>query len=123
MLGPAFSVNFLDNNSECTTIPGLPGLKRRKALPDPGQTQPTGSGQEMGGFKGGLNQGIWIVSDGDQHLVLKQSRCQRIASGILTEAENFLRILKDHPEILGESNGMTLFLFLRWGKKGKNEIL
>ena len=51
LLGPAFSVNFLDNNSECTTIPGLPGLKRRKALPDPGQTQPTGSGQEMGGFK------------------------------------------------------------------------
>jgi len=56
--------------------------------------------KEMGGFKGGLNQGIWIVSDGDgPQLVLKQSRCQRIASGILTEAENFVRILKDHPEI------------------------
>ncbi len=70
----------------------------------------------MGGFKGGLNQGIWIVSDGDQHLVLKQSRCQRIASGILTEAENFVRILKDHPEILDLN---ALF----WRGKGKNEML
>ncbi|CAL1127310.1 unnamed protein product [Cladocopium goreaui] len=58
--------------------------------------------KEMGGFKGGLNQGIWIVSDNGQKLVLKQSRCQRIASNILTEAENFVRILKDHPETLGE---------------------
>jgi len=58
--------------------------------------------KEMGGFKGGLNQGIWIVSDNGQKLVLKQSRCQRIASNILTEAENFVRILKDHPEIAND---------------------
>ena len=71
----------------------------------------------MGGFKGGLNQGIWIVSDGDQHLVLKQSRCQRIASGILTEAENFVRILKDHPEILGCKWNASFFSEMKQGEE------
>ena len=35
------------------------------------------SRQEMTGFKGGLNQGIWIVSDYSQKLVLKQTRRTR----------------------------------------------
>ncbi|CAJ1373075.1 unnamed protein product [Effrenium voratum] len=63
------------------------------------QLRPNSRIQEMGGFAGGLNQGIWIVTSGNQKLVLKQVRCQRIASNILTEAENFVRIVKDHPEI------------------------
>eukprot|EP00913_Durusdinium_trenchii_P033343 g31215.t1 len=58
--------------------------------------------KEMTGFKGGLNQGIWIVSDYSQKLVLKQTRCQRIAVNVMTEAENFVRIARDHPEITND---------------------
>mmetsp|Transcript_15553 Transcript_15553/g.36654 ORF Transcript_15553/g.36654 Transcript_15553/m.36654 type:complete len:564 (-) Transcript_15553:68-1759(-) len=57
--------------------------------------------QEMSGFKGGLNLGIWLVSGG-QDLVLKQVRCFRVASNVLTEAENFIRIVKEHPEIVND---------------------
>ena len=56
----------------------------------------------MGGFKGGLNQGIWIVSDSDRQLVLKQSKCERTASSILSEAENFVRIAKEQPQIASD---------------------
>jgi len=54
--------------------------------------------QEMSGFKGGLNLGIWLVSGGAE-LVLKQVRCARVASNVLTEAENFIRVVKENPEI------------------------
>lgn len=54
--------------------------------------------QAMSGFKGGLNLGIWLVSGGAE-LVLKQVRCARVASNVLTEAENFIRVVKEHPEI------------------------
>jgi len=77
------------------------GAIRQQLLQQLGLTK-TAQIKEMGGFKGGLNQGIWIVTDNGQKLVLKQSRCQRIASNILTEAENFVRILKDHPEIAND---------------------
>ncbi|OLP93719.1 hypothetical protein AK812_SmicGene24355 [Symbiodinium microadriaticum] len=53
--------------------------------------------QAMSGFKGGLNLGIWLVSGGAE-LVLKQVRCARVASNVLTEAENFIRVVKEHPE-------------------------
>jgi len=74
--------------------------------------------EAMQGFRGGLNEGVWFLSDpdrqpsgpskdgrsrsGSEDLVLKLVRCHRIASGVLTEAENFIKIYKDHPGIVND---------------------
>lgn len=59
--------------------------------------------EEMAGFKGGLNEGIWYMSDTSsgsrQELVLKLVRCHRIASNVLTEAENLLKVQREHHQI------------------------
>lgn len=60
--------------------------------------------EEMTGFRGGLNEGVWFLSDQSQSppgkdLVLKLVKCTRISSRILTEAENFVKINADHPQI------------------------
>jgi len=58
--------------------------------------------EEMTGFKGGLNEGIWFLRDpnSSEELVLKLVRCHRIAAGILTEAENLLKLARDFPSIV-----------------------
>lgn len=55
--------------------------------------------EEMQGFKGGLNEGVWYMKDPgrlDQDLVLKLVKCRRIASNVLTEAENFIKLSTQH---------------------------
>eukprot|EP00929_Paragymnodinium_shiwhaense_P068968 TRINITY_DN34794_c0_g1_i3.p1 TRINITY_DN34794_c0_g1~~TRINITY_DN34794_c0_g1_i3.p1 ORF type:complete len:244 (+),score=62.15 TRINITY_DN34794_c0_g1_i3:81-734(+) len=73
--------------------------------------------EEMQGFKGGLNEGIWFVSDPDrvpsgpsspraasarEDLVFKLVKCQRTTPSILTEAENFMEISKKFLEIMND---------------------
>jgi len=65
---------------------------------------PNSTIEEMTGFRGGLNEGVWFLSDQRQSppvkdLVLKLVKCTRISSRILTEAENFVKINNDHPQI------------------------
>mmetsp|Transcript_17338 Transcript_17338/g.40412 ORF Transcript_17338/g.40412 Transcript_17338/m.40412 type:complete len:956 (+) Transcript_17338:96-2963(+) len=59
--------------------------------------------EALQGFKGGLNEGVWIVSDpvsSSPDFVLKLVRCHRIAPTVLTEAENFMEIAKNYPSIM-----------------------
>jgi len=65
--------------------------------------------EEMQGFRGGLNEGVWYMSEPNQgagvpreELVLKLVRCHRIASNILTEAENFIKLFHDYPNALND---------------------
>lgn len=67
--------------------------------------------EEMTGFRGGLNDGVWFLSDpaqgsarggGGAELVLKLVRCHRIASAVLTEVENFLKLKAEHPSIVSD---------------------
>jgi hypothetical protein len=56
--------------------------------------------EEMTGFRGGLNEGVWFLSDDSQRdLVLKLVKCHRISATLLTEAENFVKIAAEHPRI------------------------
>jgi len=61
---------------------------------------------EMQGFKGGMNEGVWFVSGAgsSEDLVLKLVRCHRIASNILTEAENFEKLAREHPGLLKDAS-------------------
>jgi len=60
--------------------------------------------EEMQGFRGGLNEGVWFISDpkgsSKEEFVLKLVRCHRIDHNILTEAENFLKIYREHPAVV-----------------------
>lgn len=71
--------------------------------------------EEMQGFRGGLNEGVWIINDsqspsradaggggalGALDLVLKLVRCFRLAPTVLTEAENFMKICRMFPDIV-----------------------
>lgn len=78
--------------------------------------------EEMQGFRGGLNEGVWYLTDpappqqthglgaknalgqssGSGDLVLKLVRCHRIAPSVLTEAENFCKIVRDHPGVVND---------------------
>mmetsp|Transcript_158507 Transcript_158507/g.279839 ORF Transcript_158507/g.279839 Transcript_158507/m.279839 type:complete len:1079 (+) Transcript_158507:222-3458(+) len=71
--------------------------------------------EEMTGFRGGLNEGVWFLSDmpqgvadhgriGKQEFVLKLVRCYRISPKVLTEAENFLKMAKLHPTIVTDTS-------------------
>lgn len=63
--------------------------------------------EEMSGFKGGLNQGVWFVKDASrlqQDYVLKLVRCNRIASNVLTEAENCAKLLREQKGIATDSH-------------------
>lgn len=63
--------------------------------------------EEMKGFKGGLNEGVWFANDRARpalgvsgpgtELVLKLVRGTRIDQNLLTEAENFQKIAREHP--------------------------
>lgn len=62
--------------------------------------------EEMQGFRGGLNEGVWFLSDpkggSKEEFVLKLVKCHRIDQNILTEAENFLKIARDHPAAVAD---------------------
>jgi len=62
--------------------------------------------EEMKGFRGGLNEGVWFLCDepggGNKDLVLKLVKCTRISSGVLTEAENFVKIFAEEPKIAND---------------------
>jgi len=61
--------------------------------------------EEMTGFRGGLNEGVWFLGDDatsremDSSLVLKLVKCTRLSESILTEAENFVKMSTDNPKI------------------------
>jgi hypothetical protein len=57
--------------------------------------------EEMTGFRGGLNEGVWFLSDSShaRDLVLKLVKCNRISATILTEAENFVKISSEFPRM------------------------
>jgi len=56
----------------------------------------------MQGFRGGLNEGVWFAKapGSREELVLKLVRCNRIAANVLTEAENFSKIYREHPQVI-----------------------
>jgi len=62
--------------------------------------------EKMLGFSGGLNHGIWFLSGtcGEsgsdyEELVLKLVRCHRIADNVPTEAENLVKVHREHSSI------------------------
>mmetsp|Transcript_112952 Transcript_112952/g.364655 ORF Transcript_112952/g.364655 Transcript_112952/m.364655 type:complete len:737 (-) Transcript_112952:280-2490(-) len=85
-----------DPSSEAT----MARLSQRLGLSEP-------TVEEMQGFRGGLNEGVWFLGGsigaaaggGHEEFVLKLVRCCRIASNILTEAENCLKIYREHPAV------------------------
>lgn len=91
--------------------------------------------EEMKGFRGGLNEGVWFLSDpghgggpprSGYELVLKLVRCHRIATNIPTEAENFLNISREHPSIVNDpSVAFPVKLFNCLGPDGvkKNDLI
>merc|ERR1719401_1233531 len=61
----------------------------------------------MKGFRGGLNEGVWFVSDPNQgapkdDLVLKLVTCKKAHASLPTEAENFMRIYREHPSVISD---------------------
>jgi hypothetical protein len=64
--------------------------------------------EEMQGFRGGLNEGVWFISKASPHLsmsqelVLKLVRGRRIDQHLLTEAENFIKIFREHPSVASD---------------------
>mmetsp|Transcript_50794 Transcript_50794/g.91243 ORF Transcript_50794/g.91243 Transcript_50794/m.91243 type:complete len:619 (-) Transcript_50794:74-1930(-) len=64
--------------------------------------------EQMTGFSGGLNEGVWFVTGtrngGREQLVLKLVKCTRIASNVPTEAENCEKVYRDHPEIAADTS-------------------
>jgi len=65
--------------------------------------------EEMTGFRGGLNEGVWFLSDSSRDppardLVLKLVKCTRISSTILTEAENFVKVFSEFPRMSQDSS-------------------
>jgi hypothetical protein len=66
--------------------------------------------EEMEGFHGGLNEGIWFLESGEEKLVLKLVKCGRIDPTVLTEAENCLRLYREHPGIVSD----PVLAFPRW---------
>lgn len=62
--------------------------------------------EQMTGFSGGLNEGVWFVTGSrngrHEELVLKLVKCTRIASNVPTEAENCEKVHRDHPSIAAD---------------------
>eukprot|EP00747_Dinoflagellata_sp_TGD_P213253 gnl/TRDRNA2_/TRDRNA2_86237_c0_seq1.p1 gnl/TRDRNA2_/TRDRNA2_86237_c0~~gnl/TRDRNA2_/TRDRNA2_86237_c0_seq1.p1 ORF type:complete len:743 (-),score=104.90 gnl/TRDRNA2_/TRDRNA2_86237_c0_seq1:379-2607(-) len=86
--------------------------------------------EKLGGFTGGLNEGVWVLKDaglgnlvsrfnGDD-LVLKLVKCQRIAPSIPTEAENFSKIQSEFPGVASDpSLAFPVKLFSCLGNGGQ----
>mmetsp|Transcript_43724 Transcript_43724/g.79801 ORF Transcript_43724/g.79801 Transcript_43724/m.79801 type:complete len:949 (+) Transcript_43724:85-2931(+) len=81
--------------------------------------------EELKGFKGGLNQGVWILTDPSSSVpdhVLKLVRCHRIAPTVKTEAENFQEIAKTHPSIMHDpAVAMPVKIFGCFGADGQKK--
>lgn len=65
---------------------------------------PTATIQEMRGFRGGLNEGVWFLSDpaSDSQYVLKLVRGSRLDQSLLTESENFQKIAREYPAVTSD---------------------
>jgi len=50
--------------------------------------------------QGGLNQGLWLLRACDQNFVLKLVTCQRMHPMMPTEAEQFVKLAREHPALL-----------------------
>lgn len=61
--------------------------------------------EEMEGFGSGLKEGIWLARGTTQEhtLVLKLVSCDRITANIPTEAENCIKIHREHPGVATDS--------------------
>jgi len=57
--------------------------------------------EEMTGFRGGLNEGVWFLNANGVSLVLKLVRGKR-QHDIPTEAESFVKLSQEHPGIAGD---------------------
>jgi len=61
--------------------------------------------EEMSGFRGGLNEGIWFLNAGaGRALVLKLVRGQRQHETVPTEAESFVKLSQDFPGIASDQS-------------------
>jgi len=63
---------------------------------------PTSVIERMQGRSGGRNEGVWILYDGSQSLVLKLVNCQRRHQQIPTEAEKLVKLAREHPAIVND---------------------
>jgi hypothetical protein len=54
------------------------------------------------GHAGGLNMGMWSVTDSSQALILKLIKCQRHHPMIPTETESFLKLSREYPALLND---------------------
>lgn len=58
--------------------------------------------EEMEGFHGGLNEGIWFLESGEEKLVLKLVKSERSDSTLPTDAENYIRLYQEHCGIVSD---------------------
>lgn len=91
---------------------------------------PSSDVKEMTGFKGGLNEGVWYVSDSvngnGQDFVLKLVRCHRVATNIPTEAENLVRLSHEQPQIMSDptvSFPVKVFKCLAPGQDHRHDLI
>lgn len=94
--GQGLELGQFDFGAEPTFNPSRPAHKAQllQKLAFPSSATVTA----MQGFRGGLNEGVWYVAcPGRDELVLKLVRCKRLATNILTEAENFAKLSTEYP--------------------------
>lgn len=60
--------------------------------------------EALRGHSGGLNQGMWTLCEGSQVLILKLVRSRRHHPAIPTETENFLKLAKDYPSLVHDTD-------------------
>mmetsp|Transcript_164840 Transcript_164840/g.316499 ORF Transcript_164840/g.316499 Transcript_164840/m.316499 type:complete len:925 (+) Transcript_164840:91-2865(+) len=85
--------------------------------------------EEMTGFRGGLNEGVWFLTDSaagsrpgeakKPELVLKLVKGTRSHEKVPTEAESFIKMFNDHPGIQDDTHltfPLKIFSCIRPGK-------
>lgn len=80
--------------------------------------------EALQGFRGGLNDGVWILCDAAQSpkedMVLKLVKCHSIASTVPTEAENLVKISREHPAVSTDrSIAFPFKIFTCFGSNGE----
>jgi len=58
--------------------------------------------EEMTGFRGGLNEGVWFLNANGVSLVLKLVKGKRQHGTMPTEAESFVKLSQNHPRIASD---------------------